>query len=112
MSAAGEVICSIPKSWPHANLKSDIIAEVDCPYSGILKYEELMPMPNLHSAVVQDGLDETVMKHYNLQLVLRKHLNQLHGMFYKPPGSSKLYLSDRNDLINSFTSSTRRDTTS
>jgi len=49
-----------------------------------------MPSPNLHSAVVQDGLDETVMKHYNLQLVLRKHLNQLHGMFYKPPGSGKL----------------------
>lgn len=73
-----------------ANLYSDIIAEVDCVYSGILKYEELLPLPNIHAAVLQDNIDETVMKHWNLQLMLRKHLNQLHGMFYQPASSGKL----------------------
>ncbi|KAG9247379.1 hypothetical protein BJ878DRAFT_477472 [Calycina marina] len=74
--------------WTCLQLESDIIAELDVIRSGILKYEQLVPMPNLEWAVKSDGIEDNVMKHYISQLFLRKHLNQLHGMFYNPAGSS------------------------
>jgi hypothetical protein len=65
---------------------SDIVAELPCPHSGILTYEEDMPAPNLQAACEDDGFDHRIIESYSAQLFLRKHLNQLHNMFYKPDG--------------------------
>lgn len=67
-----------------ADFSSDIVAELPVPHSGILTFEEDMPTPNYQWAVEEDGLDPFFMESYNIQLVLRKHLNRLHNMFYKP----------------------------
>jgi hypothetical protein len=64
---------------------SDIVAELPCPHSGILTYEEDMPAPN-YTAAVADGFEPRIIESYSAQLFLRKHLNQLHNMFYKPEG--------------------------
>jgi hypothetical protein len=66
------------------NINSDIVAELPVPHSGILTYEEDMPSPNLQAAADIDGFDPLHMESYSAQLYLRKHLNQLHNMFYKP----------------------------
>lgn len=42
-----------------------------------------MPSPNIVEAV-KEGFDQMVLLSYQGQLYLRKHLNQLHNMFYKP----------------------------
>ena len=63
---------------------SDIVAELPCPHSGILTYEDDMPGPNLQAASDIDGFDPFIIESYSAQLFLRKHLNQLHNMFYKP----------------------------
>ncbi|QSZ36517.1 hypothetical protein DSL72_006397 [Monilinia vaccinii-corymbosi] len=69
--------------WTCLQLESDIVAELPCPHSGILTYEENMPSPNIVEAV-KEGFDQNVLLSYQGQLYLRKHLNQLHNMFYKP----------------------------
>jgi len=71
--------------WTCLQLESDIVAELPCPHSGILTYEEDMPAPN-YTAAVGDGFEHEVIESYSAQLFLRKHLNQLHNMFYKPEG--------------------------
>jgi hypothetical protein len=48
-----------------------------------------MPGPNLQYAVEIDGFDRMIIQSYTAQLFLRKHLNQLHNMFYKPDGEGK-----------------------
>lgn len=80
--------------WPIGNLMSfsDIVAELPCPHSGILTYEENMPSPNIVEAV-KEGFDEKVLLSYQGQLYLRKHLNQLHNMFYKPDNGMSLVIS-------------------
>lgn len=55
--------------------------------SGILTYEENMPTPNVRAAVEFDHFDLVHIESYMTQLHLRKHLNQLHTMFYKPEES-------------------------
>lgn len=70
--------------WTCLQLESDILAELPCPHSGILTYEEDMPHPNMKAACEMDGFDERVIESYSAQLFLRKHLNSLHNMFYKP----------------------------
>jgi hypothetical protein len=42
-----------------------------------------MPGPNL-AAASNDGFDPRIIESYGAQLYLRKHLNMLHNMFYKP----------------------------
>ena len=64
--------------------RSDIVAELPVPHSGILTYEEDMPSPNLQSAVDTDKFDPLVIESYGTQLYMRKHLHKLHNMFYKP----------------------------
>ncbi|TVY47926.1 hypothetical protein LOCC1_G001631 [Lachnellula occidentalis] len=63
---------------------SDIVAELPMPHSGILTYEEDMPGPNLPAALDIDGFDRRIIEAYSAQLFIRKHLNMLHNMFYKP----------------------------
>lgn len=46
-----------------------------------------MPSPNFQAASDIDGFDPIVMESYGAQLFLRKHLNQLHNMFYDPENS-------------------------
>lgn len=45
-----------------------------------------MPGPNLRAASELDGFEPLVMESYSAQLFLRKHLNLLHNMFYRPLG--------------------------
>jgi len=54
------------------------------PHSNILTYEEDMPGPNLQAASDIDGFDRRIIEAYSAQLFIRKHLNMLHNMFYKP----------------------------
>jgi hypothetical protein len=49
-----------------------------------------MPAPNLQAACEDDGFDQRIIESYSAQLFLRKHLNQLHNMFYKPDGKESL----------------------
>lgn len=77
--------------WTCLQLESDIVAELPCPHSGILTYEEDMPGPNLQHAVDVDGFDHMIIQSYTAQLFLRKHLNQLHNMFYKPEGEDNQF---------------------
>lgn len=67
--------------------QSDIIAELNVPMSGILNLEENMPTPNVRAAVERDQFDQLQITSYMTQLHLRKHLNQLHTMFYNPDES-------------------------
>ncbi|KAG9231951.1 hypothetical protein BJ875DRAFT_99840 [Amylocarpus encephaloides] len=75
--------------WTCLQLESDIVAELPCPHSGILTFEEDMPVPNFKTAADIDGFDPLVVESYGAQLFLRKHLNQLHKMFYSPEDSSQ-----------------------
>ncbi|KAF4629171.1 hypothetical protein G7Y89_g8977 [Cudoniella acicularis] len=75
--------------WTCLQLESDIVAELPCPHSGILTYEDDMPSPNFQAASDIDGFEATVMESYGAQLFLRKHLNQLHNMFYRPENDSQ-----------------------
>lgn len=68
---------------------SDILAELPCPHSGILNFEEDIPSPNLQAAGTE-GFDVLVLQRYQQQLMLRKHLNMLHSMFYKPGADGEL----------------------
>jgi hypothetical protein len=70
--------------WTCLQLESDILAELSCPQSNILQFEEEIPGPNLLAAARVDGFDEITLESYSAQLWLRKHLNSLHGMFYQP----------------------------
>ncbi|KAL2073772.1 hypothetical protein VTL71DRAFT_11098 [Oculimacula yallundae] len=70
--------------WTCLQLESDIVAELPCPHSGILTYEEDMPYPDIQTAVDKNGFTTEVMSGYMGQLFLRKHLNSLHHMFYNP----------------------------
>ncbi|KAG4427655.1 hypothetical protein IFR05_016861, partial [Cadophora sp. M221] len=55
--------------WTCLQLESDIVAELPCPHSG---------------AVANYSLTTEIVQSYMGQLFLRKHLNQLHNMFYQP----------------------------
>jgi hypothetical protein len=70
---------------------SDIVAELPCPHSGILTFEDDMPGPNLRAACDVDGFDPRIMHSYSAQLFLRKHINQLTNMFYKLDNSKQTY---------------------
>jgi hypothetical protein len=70
--------------------------------SGILTFEENMPAPNFLAAVEYDKFDSIQIESYMTQLQLRKHLNQLHTMFYKPEeseGEQRISLSRKLYLI-------------
>lgn len=70
--------------WTCLQLESDILAELGCNQSGLLRLENTIPHPNLPLAV-KEGIDGGVMYHYSTQLFLRKHLNALSNQFYRPP---------------------------
>ncbi|KAH8820897.1 hypothetical protein F5884DRAFT_661141 [Xylogone sp. PMI_703] len=78
--------------WTCLQLESDIVAELPCPHSGILTFEDDMPGPNLQAAANIDQIHPRVLESYAAQLFLRKHLNQLHNMFYKPDDGSQFPL--------------------
>lgn len=64
-------------------ITSDIIAELNLQQSGISKYEQSMPQPNLQH-MIDCGIDERVAFSYYGQLWLRKTLNKAHTMLYGP----------------------------
>jgi hypothetical protein len=49
-----------------------------------------MPGPNLQAAKDADGFTDLVIESYGAQLYMRKHLNSVHNMFYKPAGGKYL----------------------
>jgi hypothetical protein len=57
-----------------------------------------MPDPNF-AAAIEDGLEERVIHSYSAQLYLRKHLNKLHNMFYRPKDGKELRLVPSNFTI-------------
>ena len=77
-----------PSVTTRLTLNSDIFAELPCPLSGILTFEVDMPGPNLEAAR-KAGFSPIVVESYAAQLFLRKHLNDLHSMFYNPDNQSK-----------------------
>lgn len=80
-------VSKISLGYP-TNYDSDIVAELPVPMSGILTYEDSMPLPFMRAAVDEDFFDDVQIKSYITQLNLRRHLNQLHTMFYNPDESS------------------------
>ncbi|KKA29624.1 hypothetical protein TD95_000703 [Thielaviopsis punctulata] len=72
--------------WTCLQLESDIVAELPRQQSGILAYDGTLPYPNL-TLFHPTGLgpfSERVYMSYMAQLYLRRHLNQIHRMFYGP----------------------------
>ena len=67
--------------WTCLQLESDILAELPLEQTGILKHEARIPWPNMAQAE-EDGFDRFILESYSAQLFLRKHLNQLHTLFY------------------------------
>lgn len=74
--------------WTGLQLEADIVAEFpDQPQSGVLRYEEQMPHPDIVAALsmqADDGITERILQNYMAQLQLRKHLNDIHSYNYKP----------------------------
>ena len=64
------------------------MAELDCPRSGILNMEEVMPWP--HMDVALEAGDITPKEHlaYMTQLSYRNHLNMMHRDLYSPTRTS------------------------
>lgn len=62
-------------------MRSDLIAELPLPPSGLLSYEDDMPHPNM--SLLHD-YDQRILDSYPGQLYLRTHLNSIHRMFYAP----------------------------
>jgi hypothetical protein len=68
--------------------RSDIIAELPLPQSGILALEDLIPYPNQYLAS-QYGFDPRVLSSFSAQLYLRKNLNLVHQLLYDPSKSQQ-----------------------
>ncbi|KAI6463129.1 hypothetical protein MCOR16_009094 [Pyricularia oryzae] len=64
-------------------LRGDIIAELNLQQSGISKYEQRIPTPNLQH-MIECGIDKRVAYSYYAQLWLRKTLNKAHTALYGP----------------------------
>lgn len=71
--------------WTCLQLEVDLIAELQLPPSGLLSYEEDMPPPNMS---LLHGYNQLILDSYPGQLYLRKHLNNIHRMFYSPNESA------------------------
>ncbi|KAI6283594.1 hypothetical protein MCOR27_003190 [Pyricularia oryzae] len=69
--------------WTCMQLECDIIAELNLQQSGISKYEQRMPTPNL-GHMIECGVDERVAYGYQAQIWLRKTLNKAHILLYGP----------------------------
>ena len=81
------------------NVNSDILTELPCPRSGILDYQEDVPTPNLVTAS-EEGFDHRVVQKYQAQILLRKHLNMLCGMFGGRHAKSTFPLKFRGNYVN------------
>ncbi|KAI7910128.1 hypothetical protein M9X92_011278 [Pyricularia oryzae] len=71
-------------------LRDDIIAELNLQQSGISKYEQSMPHPDLEHMIVF-GIDQRVAFSYYGQLWLQKTLNKAHTMLYGPKSERERY---------------------
>ncbi|KAI1334629.1 hypothetical protein F5Y15DRAFT_429310 [Xylariaceae sp. FL0016] len=84
--------------WTCLQLKSDILAELPLPQSGILQYESQMPYPDL-SFAVNHGFSVHIVSGYLAQLYLRKQLNQVHSLLYNPENDEgQTFLEDMNRI--------------
>ncbi|EGX96258.1 C6 finger domain protein, putative [Cordyceps militaris CM01] len=72
--------------WTCLQLESDLLAELPCPPSGLLSYENDIPHPNMS---LLEGFAQPVLDSYLGQLYLRTHLNCIHRMFYGPGDPTK-----------------------
>ncbi|KAI6535057.1 hypothetical protein MCOR05_006108 [Pyricularia oryzae] len=76
--------------WTCMQLECDIIAELNLQQSGISKYEQSMPHPDLEHMIVF-GIDQRVAFSYYGQLWLQKTLNKAHTMLYGPKSERERY---------------------
>lgn len=60
---------------------SDISTELPMPQSGILKFDEMIPFPDISLQVIT-GYDSTIAASYQAQLWARKQLNQVYSQLY------------------------------
>ncbi|XWX00702.1 hypothetical protein V2A60_008723 [Cordyceps javanica] len=67
--------------WTCLQLESGLLAELPCPPSGLLNYENDMPHPNMS---LLEGFPQPVLDSYLGQLYLSTHLNNIHRTFYAP----------------------------
>lgn len=96
--------------WTCLQLESDLIAELDFPQSGILRWEEQIPWPD-GGSIREAGISSAQVNSYLAQLFVRKHLNKIHATlyqvgkedFYKLPMSQ----SDLTELLQRITDSER-----
>lgn len=65
------------------SLHSDIIAELPLPQSGILAWQEKIPLPNQYLAS-RYGFDARILSSFSAQAYLRKNLNKILEMLYHP----------------------------
>ncbi|KAI6330757.1 hypothetical protein MCOR28_011565 [Pyricularia oryzae] len=76
--------------WTCMQLECDIIAELNLQQSGISKYEQPMPTPNLQH-MIECGIDQRVAYSYHTQIWLRKTLKNAHTMLYGPKSEREGY---------------------
>ncbi|KAL2889655.1 Fungal Zn(2)-Cys(6) binuclear cluster domain protein [Ceratocystis lukuohia] len=93
--------------WTCLQLESDIVAELPRQQSGILAYDGTLPYPNL--MLITDPelgpFSDPVFESYMAQLYLRRHLNQIHRMFYGP--NAKPALDPNSDFYDVKTAQSR-----
>ncbi|KAI7910407.1 hypothetical protein M0657_011385 [Pyricularia oryzae] len=77
--------------WTSMQLECDIIAELNLQQSGISKYEQRMPTPNLKH-MIECGIDQRVVYGYHAQIWLRKTLNKAHTALYGPKSEREGYI--------------------
>lgn len=65
--------------WSALQLESDILAELDYPHSAIASYNMRYPCV---TGVLEAGRKDLPLNYYNLQLFLRKALNEMHSNVY------------------------------
>lgn len=63
--------------------RSDILAELPFPQSGILSTEEHMPWPDIAVISGKEGIPLIHLLYYIKQLMLRKRLNYIHKDLYE-----------------------------
>ncbi|KAH7205040.1 hypothetical protein BKA60DRAFT_579849 [Fusarium oxysporum] len=67
--------------WTCLQLESDLLVELPLPPSGLLRYEDEVPYPNL---TLIEGVDRKILDSYAGQIRLRAHIKKIHRMFYIP----------------------------
>ncbi|KAJ9131258.1 Zn(2)-C6 fungal-type DNA-binding domain protein [Coniochaeta hoffmannii] len=69
--------------WTCLQLESDIIAELPLAQSGVLAWQERIPLPNQYLAS-RYGFNPRILSSFSAQVYIRKNLNEIHQKLYSP----------------------------